>query len=108
MQNGQSLGKRVMGFSVISLEDGGPCTLKQSVIRNLPILIPWGLLVIPFLGWIMAFLLGVPLIALEVYLISKINSGHRLGDVMADTSVLGQSSDPLESKEIPTVGKALS
>ena len=108
MQGGQSLGKRVMGFSVISLEDGDVCSLKQSVIRNLPILIPWGLLVIPFWGWILAFLLGVPLIALEVYLIAKINSGHRLGDVMADTSVIGQSSDPLESKEIPAVGKVVS
>ena len=108
MHSGQSLGKRVMGFSVISLEDGGPCTLKQSVIRNLPILIPWGLLVIPFWGWFLAFLLSVPLFALEIYLISKINSGHRLGDVMADTSVIGQSSDPIESKEIVTAGKAIS
>ena len=108
MQSGQSLGKRTMGFLVISLEDGGPCTLKQSVIRNLPILIPWGFLVIPFWGWILAFLLGVPLVAMETYLISKINSGHRLGDVMADTSVIGQSSDPLETKNISTAGKVVS
>ena len=108
MHSGQSLGKRVMGFSVISLEDGGPCTLKQSIIRNLPFLIPWGLLIIPFWGWFLAFLLSVPLLALEIYLISKINSGHRLGDVMADTSVIGQSSDPVESKEIPAAGKVVS
>ena len=97
-----------MGFSVISLEDGEPCTLKQSVIRNLPILIPWGLLIVPFWGWILAFLLGIPLLALEVYLVFKINSGHRLGDVMADTSVVGQGSDPIESKEIPSASKAIS
>ena len=96
-----------MGFSVISLEDNGPCTLKQSVIRNLPLLIPWGLMVIPFWGWIFAFLLGLPLVALEIYLISKINSGHRLGDVMADTSVIGQSSAPIESKDIPTASKVV-
>ena len=108
MQNGQSLGKKVMGFSVISLEDGGPCTLKQSVVRNLPLLIPWGLLVIPFWGWILAFLLGIPLVALEVYLISKLNSGHRLGDVMADTSVMGQGSDPLEAGEASAVGEVVS
>ena len=100
MRSGQSLGKRVMGFSVISLDGGGPCTLKQSIVRNLPILIPWAFILVPFVGWILAFLLGVPLVGLELYLIIKINSGHRLGDVMADTSVVGQSSDPLESQDV--------
>ena len=40
MYGGQSVGKRFMGFSVISFIDGKPCSTKQSVIRNLPLLIP--------------------------------------------------------------------
>ena len=105
MQNGQSLGKKIMGFSVISLEDGGPCSLKQSVIRNLPLLIPLVLALIPFWGWVLAFILGPPLVALEIYLIYKLDSGHRLGDVMADTSVMGHDRDPMKSKDAPKIGQ---
>ncbi|OUR98918.1 hypothetical protein A9Q84_05765 [Halobacteriovorax marinus] len=88
LQNGQSVGKKFMGFAVISLEDGKPCSLKQSIIRNLPFLIPIFFAIIPFWGWIFALLLGVPLLILEIYLLHKLDSGHRLGDVMADTSVM--------------------
>ncbi len=88
LQNGQSVGKKFMGFAVISLEDGKPCTLKQSVIRNLPFLVPLFFAIVPIWGWIFAFLLGIPLLILEIYLLHKLDSGHRLGDVMADTSVM--------------------
>ena len=88
LQKGQSVGKKFMGFAVISLEDGKPCSLKQSAIRNLPFLIPLFFAIIPFWGWIFAVLLGIPLIILEIYLLHKLDSGHRLGDVMADTSVM--------------------
>lgn len=88
LPGGQSVGKKLMGFSVISLEDGTPCNFKQSVIRNLPILIPLALSIIPIWGWIMSAIIGIPLIFLELYLLAKLDSGHRLGDVMADTSVM--------------------
>ena len=85
---GQSVGKKVIGFSVISLEDGKPCSLKQSVIRNLPIVLPLGFAIIPLWGWFICAILSVPLIFLELYLLFKLDSAHRLGDVMADTSVI--------------------
>lgn len=88
LSGGQSVGKKLMGFSVISLEDGTPCNFKQSVIRNLPILIPLGLSIVPIWGWIMSAIVGAPLIILELYLLTNLDSGHRLGDVMADTSVM--------------------
>lgn len=88
LQNGQSVGKKFMGFAVISLEDGKPCTMKQSFVRNLPIIIPLVLAIIPFWGWIFSLVLGLPLILMEIYLLYKLDSGHRLGDVMADTSVM--------------------
>jgi len=88
LQSGQSVGKKFIGFAVISLEDGKPCSVKQSVIRNLPIIIPLVFAIIPLWGWIIAFVIGIPLMCLEVYLIYKLDSGHRLGDVMADTSVM--------------------
>jgi uncharacterized RDD family membrane protein YckC len=88
LQQGQSIGKKFMGFGVISLEDGKPCSVKQSFIRNLPFLIPILFSVIPIWGWIFTFALGALLMPLEFYFLFKLDSGHRLGDVMADTSVM--------------------
>ena len=92
LHNGQSVGKRLMGFSVISLEDGRPCSIKQSIIRNLPLLIPMGFAIIPLWGWIFCSILALPLMLLEIYLMFKLDSSHRLGDVMADTTVI--ANDP--------------
>ena len=77
MHGGQSVGKRFIGFAVISLEDGMPCSVKQSFIRNLPLIIP-------------------PCVLLEIYLLFKLDSGHRLGDVMADTTVIGNDPDRID------------
>ena len=99
LQNGQSVGKKFMGFAVISLEDGKPCTVKQSFVRNLPILIPLFLAIIPIWGALFAALFGLPLIILEVYLLYKLDSGHRLGDVMADTSVMANDGDTITTKQ---------
>jgi uncharacterized RDD family membrane protein YckC len=88
LQNGQSVGKRVIGFAVVSMEDGNPCNIKQSFIRNLPIIIPLFFAIIPIWGWFFAAIIGIPLILLEVYLLYTLDSGHRLGDVMADTTVV--------------------
>lgn len=89
LSGGQSVGKRLMGFKVLSLEDGKPCSLKQSFVRNLPIFIPFAFAIIPLWGWVFCLILGIPLMLLEVYLLWKLDSGHRLGDVMADTTVIG-------------------
>ena len=88
MNNGQSAGKKFMGFAVKSLEDGSPCSYKQSVVRNLPFLLPLILAIVPFWGWILGGILAVALVGLELYLLYNLDSGHRLGDVMADTSVM--------------------
>ncbi len=88
LQNGQSVGKKFIGFQVMNLEDGTPCSVKQSVIRNLPILVPLLFAAIPLWGAFFALILGIPLVIFEIILLYKLDSGHRLGDVMADTSVM--------------------
>jgi uncharacterized RDD family membrane protein YckC len=89
LANGQSVGKKFMGFSVKSLEDGSPCSIKQSVVRNLPFTLPLLVAVLlPLIGWILGAILAVVLIGFELYLLYNLDSGHRLGDVMADTSVM--------------------
>lgn len=87
--DGQSAGKRFVGFKVISLEDGKPCGMKQSFVRNLPLTVPLAFAVVPFWGWILCALLSLPLVFLELYFLFKLDSAHRLGDVMADTTVIG-------------------
>lgn len=99
INHGQSVGKKLMGFSVISLEDGKPCSIKQSIIRNLPLLIPMGFAIIPLWGWIFCSILAIPLILLEVYLLFKLDSGHRLGDVMADTTVIADDPDRVDLRK---------
>lgn len=99
LYDGQSVGKRLMGFAVISLEDGKPCSVKQSIIRNLPIMIPMAFAIIPLWGWIICSIFAIPLTLLEVYLLFKLDSGHRLGDVMADTTVIGNDPNRVDIRK---------
>jgi len=99
LHSGQSVGKRFMGFAVISLEDGKPCTIKQSIIRNLPLLIPMGFAIIPLWGWIFCTILAIPLTVLELYLMLKLDSAHRLGDVMADTTVIANDHNRIDLRK---------
>ncbi len=98
LQSGQSVGKKFMGFAVISLEDGTPCTYKQSLIRNLPFTVPLFLALIPFLGWILCVIVLLPLLIGELFFILKLESSNRWGDVMAGTSVIASTSDRLQKK----------
>ncbi len=88
IQKGQSAGKKFIGFAVVSLEDGQPCSKRQSMIRNLPLTIPIAFLIVPIWGWILAFVIIIPMALLELYFIFNLDTGHRLGDVMADTTVI--------------------
>ena len=86
------------------MDDGSPCNHKQSFIRNLPIIIPLFFSIIPIWGWMFSFLLAIPLIGLEVYLIYNLHSGHRLGDVMAETTVIAPDQDPIVTNKIKKPG----
>lgn len=86
--SGQSLGKKVMDLQVRSTRTNRPCTYRESVIRNSPVGFVTFFSVIPFWGWLIAGFVGIPLLAIELYLMLKAESAHRLGDVMADTEVV--------------------
>jgi uncharacterized RDD family membrane protein YckC len=104
LQKGQSVGKRLIGFSVIDLEEMKPCTMRQSIIRNLPLSVPLFFAIFPFWGWIISIVLGLILCAFEFYLLFKINSGKRLGDVMADTSVVLGTGEQQHTKKSSNSG----
>ena len=81
---GQSLGKRLMKIKVI----GSHARLKSSLIRNAPVGVVTFLMIIPFWGWILSLLVGVPLLLIELSLIFRADHRQRLGDVMAETEVV--------------------
>jgi uncharacterized RDD family membrane protein YckC len=85
---GQSLGKKLFHLRVVNLKNGEPCGLRESVIRNAPLGVAIFFGIIPFWGWIILILLGLPLVALEIYLMMTLENGGRLGDVMADTKIV--------------------
>jgi len=85
--SGQSVGKRIMGLGVIDVSSGVPCNLRNSFLRNFPVV-----LVILFasttLLWGFLLLFVVPLVLFEVYLLLTLDSGVRLGDVLGNTRVV--------------------
>ncbi|MDB9786624.1 RDD family protein [Bacteriovoracaceae bacterium] len=97
LKNGQSVGKKLLGIRVTLLSSGEPCGYRQSLIRNLPFLIPVIFLMIPLWGWIFGIIMGVPVMTLEIFLLLRLNSGNRLGDVMGDTTVVSVQNDDLEN-----------
>ncbi len=99
LYDGQSIGKRLMGFGVVSLIDGSPCSARQSFIRNLPFTVPLFFLIFPFWGWIFSAIFALPLAAMEVYFLFKQNSVHRLGDLMADTTVIANDGTRLDLRK---------
>ena len=86
--SGQSVGKMAVGLKVISRVSGQPASLRESMIRNTPIGIVTFFSIIPFWGWFIMIVLGIPMILIETFLLIRAEKGHRLGDVMADTEVI--------------------
>lgn len=87
LQRGQSLGKMVFGLDVI-MQDGSPCDLRSSIFRNIPFILIYLFYSLGFFGWILLVIVGLPLILIELWLIYVDERGERLGDRIADTSVV--------------------
>lgn len=91
---GQSVGKKIFGLQVVHLATGTPCGFRESAFRNAPVGVATFFSLIPVWGWLILILVGIPLMAMEIYLMWSVETGHRLGDVMGDTEVV-QSEAPL-------------
>ncbi len=85
---GASLGKSLLRLKVVQTLEKRPAQWKDSVLRNAPVGVATFFAIIPVWGWLIAVLIGLPLMLIEVYLIMTVEAGHRLGDVMADTEVV--------------------
>jgi uncharacterized RDD family membrane protein YckC len=83
---GQSIGKRLCGLKVVDIRTEEPCSFQQSFLRNFPLAL--GLAFSAFsLLWVFLALLVVPVCVLEVYLVTRLITGIRLGDVLGHTVV---------------------
>jgi len=85
---GQSVGKKLMKLQVVHQSTRKPATFRESALRNAPVGVATFFAIIPFWGWIILALIGLPLMLVEIYLMARVEAGHRLGDVMGDTEVI--------------------
>jgi uncharacterized RDD family membrane protein YckC len=82
--DGRSIGKKLIKLRVVSGDTGGPCTFKDSILRNSTLAAGYILWIVPWVGWIFILLAS----ALEFILILGSRDGKRLGDEFAKTVVL--------------------
>ena len=90
---GGSIGKRIIGLKVVSLEDPATqCDFKQSIIRNsvfaLLIVIYYIIGWIPYLGKVLVFLSWLAVLGMDMILIYTNDLGERFGDRIAGTIVI--------------------
>ena len=48
---GQSIGKHLLGVRVVSRDSGRVNPFRLSILRNLPIVLAYGVYIIPYVGW---------------------------------------------------------
>src|SRR5688572_4475670 len=58
----QSVGKKIFDLEVVNTVRGERASYRDSVIRNSPIALATFFAIIPIWGWIVLFLIGIPLI----------------------------------------------
>lgn len=82
---GRSLGKLLLGLAVVD-KNGSQARFGQRILRNLPLALGPGLLIIPLLGYVLAPIVASLLVFTEIVML--VTQGHRLGDRLAGTTVV--------------------
>lgn len=83
---GRSIAKKIIGLQVISLKTKMPCTMKDSILRNLPLALGIIALKIPLIGWI----IFCAIYLVELILIMGSEDSVRIGDMLANTVVVSR------------------
>ena len=78
LKGGRSLGKRVVGLAVFNTTTGKPADFKDSIIRNSTVAVPVLFFMVPLLGWFLWILIGIPILAIELYLMTRLDAQARL------------------------------
>jgi len=86
--HGQSIGKKIAGTRAVHVPDRTPASLKESMLRNLPFALAFLFYSVPLIGWLLFFVVGLPVIGFEGYMVYSDSLGIRIGDIFADTQVI--------------------
>jgi uncharacterized RDD family membrane protein YckC len=101
----QSVGKKLLGLEVVNSKTHARISYRDSAIRNAPIGVATFFGLIPVWGWLIVFLLGLPLVAFEIYLLTRTQGqGYRWGDVMAETEVRLAPEGPIAPLKMESSG----
>jgi uncharacterized RDD family membrane protein YckC len=87
LMSGQSVGKRIFGVRTVVVPRRAPAGWHESVLRNSPFALVAVFYAVPIL-WPVLFVVGVPIVAFEAYMIFTDRLGVRIGDIFADTQVV--------------------
>lgn len=82
--DGRSIGKLLIGLKVVSATGDGPCSMRESIMRNAPLGAGLLLLKLPWIGWIFPVCIS----AVEFLILLGSKNGMRLGDELAGTIVI--------------------
>ena len=94
----RSIGKKLIGLRVLSLEDPAPSApYRDSIIRNVPFVTAYFLSLIPYAGWV----LGPLALGVEGLTAIGDKSGMRIGDMLARTQVVQDAVVQGEKGEAP-------
>jgi len=87
LMSGQSVGKRIFGVRTVVVTRRSPAGWHESVLRNAPFALVAVFYAIPLL-WPVLFVVGLPIVGFEAYMIFTDRLGIRIGDIFADTQVV--------------------
>ncbi|OGW40437.1 MAG: hypothetical protein A2Y97_02660 [Nitrospirae bacterium RBG_13_39_12] len=85
--DGRSFGKALIKIRVVAADTNTPCTLRDSILRNITFGIGFLLYYIPLFGWIFIMIISV----LEFIVLLGSRNGMRIGDEIANTIVIESS-----------------
>jgi len=91
MGGGQSVGKRLLGLRTVDPQTGLSVTAAQSLKRNADLALLYALVFIPLLGYVLVVVLGTFVLAVEIYAILREPHGLRMGDLWAQSQVVGRA-----------------
>lgn len=84
---GQSVGKKIFGVRTVVVPRRAPAGYHESLLRNAPFALVAIFWAVPLL-WPMLFVLGLPIVGFETYMLFTDRFGIRIGDIFADTQVV--------------------
>lgn len=94
---GRSPGKMLSSLKVVRL-DGEPVDYLSSILRNIPVALPFFLYLFPSIGHFLAYTVGLGVLVVEASFCLYNDEGMRIGDTVASTAVVSIAVEMIEEK----------